>query len=105
MASDKSADTKAIAPGQGSDDIFEDLRPASGLRSPKVFVADHHNATTRRGLAITIFSVVGAMYLAGFVGVFSHFLSVDDFIKIIGALAGPQTLAAAVVGFYFAKDK
>lgn len=61
-----------------------------------------HDQVTRRWLAVLILGVVGILHL----GVFASFLfgqiDGDGLTKAIAALAGPQSLAAAAVGFYYA---
>lgn len=64
-----------------------------------------HDQVTRRWLAILILGVVGLVHL----GVFTSFLfgqiDGDGLTKAIAALAGPQSLAAAAVGFYYADHR
>lgn len=64
-----------------------------------------HDQVTRRWLAVLILGVVGVIHL----GVFTSFLlgqiDGEGLTRAIAALAGPQSLAAAAVGFYYADHR
>lgn len=61
-----------------------------------------HDQVTRRWLAIIILGLVGLIN----VGIFASFLlggiGDDQLTKAVAALSGPQALAAAAAGFYYA---
>lgn len=67
-------------------------------KSPKAT----HDQQTRRWLAILILGLVGLIN----VGIFTSFLlggiTDDQLTKAVAALSGPQALAAAAAGFYYA---
>jgi hypothetical protein len=96
--------SRAIESTTGGD-IFEDVKPGTGLTSPKVFAPAEHTAKTRRGLAITVLVMLGILYLIGAVSFVAGLISIEKLTGLIAAVSGLQTLAAAAIGFYFAKDR
>jgi hypothetical protein len=88
-----------------SDVWFEDLVPAPGLKVQKTFRPAEHNARTRRGLAIAILGILGALYAVGAAALLLGYFDGDGFAQYVSSFSVFQTLAAAAVGFYFAKGK
>jgi hypothetical protein len=86
-------------------------RPTKSMRQnfPKQFPTKKpkrpkatHDQVTRRWLAILILGIVGLINI----GIFTSFLlggiTDDQLTKAVAALSGPQALAAAAAGFYYA---
>ena len=61
-----------------------------------------HDQVTRRWLAILILGVVGLINIAIFASFLLGGISDDQLTKAVAALSGPQALAAAAAGFYYA---
>ena len=99
-------DSAARLVSEGAHEFTEDLRPdGGGLFLSRVFEPAEHNAKTRRGIAIMILAVLGVIYIAGAVAYIAHGITSEELIQFVAAFSGLQTLAAAAVGFYFAKEK
>lgn len=61
-----------------------------------------HDQVTRRWLAILILGIVGLINIAIFTSFLLGGISDDQLTKAVAALSGPQALAAAAAGFYYA---
>ena len=61
-----------------------------------------HDQVTRRWLAILILGVVGLINIAIFASFLLGRINDDQLTKAVAALSGPQSLAAAAAGFYYA---
>lgn len=91
---------------EGAHEFIENLRPdGGGLFPSRVFEPAEHNAKTRRGIAVMILAVLGAIYITGAVAYIAHGITSEELVQFVAAFSGLQTLAAAAVGFYFAKEK
>ena len=69
------------------------------------FNPEQHNASTRRWLAFSILGVLVAMYGVGVTAFMLNAINFEQLTQMIAAFSGLQTLAAAALGFYFAKEK
>ena len=65
------------------------------------YVTEGHIDRTRRQLAWGLLVLLSGLYLAVFAGVLTNRLTTDFTKELLLALAGPQALVAAVVGFYY----
>lgn len=85
------------------EEIEESLSPGGpglyevGERDP------HAHDTVRARIAYSILVGLGILYGALFVGLLWFDLPLDRFTAAAAALSAPQSLAAAAVGFYYAK--
>lgn len=79
----------------GAQQIFEIKRP---------FNPAEHNAKTRRILGFTSLGVLGGFYAAILACFITNLITLEELSAVIAAFSGLQTLAAAVFGYYFAKD-
>ena len=84
----------------------EDLNPTGvGVDDVVRAMAAEREDKTRQVLAYGIVAVLALFYLVILIAVICRAISVDDMVRIVGAMSGIQTLAAAVAGFYFAHGK
>jgi hypothetical protein len=74
------------------------------IRSVQVPQWKYH-ADTRRYLAIGIIGSTLLLYAILVVAIILEGLSVDSFVKVVAALSPLQSLAAATVGFFFARSE
>lgn len=111
VGTDEAATSPANAPLDGERvDQLPELTDPPGTKPEtsevfRSFNPEQHKAVTRRTIAIIILSILAALYGVGAVAFVAHDLSSDDFVRLIAAFSGIQTLAAAAVGFYFAKGE
>jgi hypothetical protein len=63
----------------------------------------HNHDKVRARIAYSILAGLGILYGALFVGLLWFDLPLDRFTAAAAALSAPQSLAAAAVGFYYAK--
>lgn len=104
------------SPGNGtmSDEFNEadnpdrnpDARPFFTLKGPVRWSKPKrwkHEADTRRGLALGIVGSTIVLYAALVGAVILGTLNVDDAVKLVAALSPLQSLAAATVGFFYAR--
>lgn len=62
-----------------------------------------HDADTRRGLALLIVGATIILYAGLIAAVMFGNLTVDESVKLVAALSPLQSLAAATVGFFYAR--
>jgi len=62
-----------------------------------------HHADTRRYLAIAIIGATLLLYMILVLAVIFGGIEEGDFVKVVAALSPLQSLAAATVGFFFAR--
>ena len=102
------AQTPAVEEAGGaqgrSTDLYEDIAPLGGTlqqvvgtRSP----TGTHDQITRRHIAYAVLASMILLDLAVFGFFLTGKIDTEKLTAAIAALAGPQALAAAVVGFYY----
>jgi hypothetical protein len=62
-----------------------------------------HDQLTRKGIALVVLVPTVLFYGATFTGMLAHLITVQEMTAMIAGISPVQALAAAVVGFYFAK--
>lgn len=63
----------------------------------------HYDQITRRGIALVVLVPTAIFYAAALAALIFHWANRDDLTAMVAAVSPFQALAAAVVGFYFAK--
>jgi hypothetical protein len=80
--------------------------PHAGLapwRSRRRWPLGTHDQVTRQLVAFSILGLLSVLYLVS-LGAFIHGdIDQEGFVTAVAAISGPQTLAAAVIGFYYGK--
>lgn len=71
--------------------------------STTAFNPSEHKAKTRRLLALIILIILAILYVLAVGAFILRDINSDQLIGLVAAFSGIQTLAAAAVGFYFAK--
>lgn len=80
------------------------LRPGTERVFRTAFNKDKHNANTQRTLAVGAVGVLVVFYGSTFVGFWVEAFTMEEVTGLIAAFSVVQTLAAAVFGYYFAKE-
>ena len=78
--------------------------PPEGLAPPKRrWPEGTHDQVTRQFVAFFILGLLSVLYLMSLGAFILGGINQEGFVTAIAAISGPQTLAAAVIGFYYGK--
>jgi len=85
--------------------INENEIPDEGLAPPRKrrWPKGTHDQVTRQFVAFFILGLLSVLYLLSLGAFIFGAISQEGFVTSIAAISGPQTLAAAVIGFYYGK--
>jgi small-conductance mechanosensitive channel len=85
--------------------INENEIPDEGLAPPRKrrWPQGTHDQVTRQFVAFFILGLLSVLYLVSLGAFIFGGINQEGFVTAIAAISGPQTLAAAVIGFYYGK--
>lgn len=86
-----------------AEELEESLSPGGPGLYPVEARNPHNHDLVRARIAYSILTGLGILYAALFVGLLWLDLPLERFTAAAAALSAPQSLAAAAVGFYYAK--
>jgi len=64
-----------------------------------------HDQRTRRRLAYSVVALIAVLYIGSFAAFIWGGFDKESFTSLVASISGPQALAAAVIGFYYARGQ